>query len=385
MSETVYILGAGANQGVVDRIGRRPPLSNNFFSLAQFGTRVYPAHLPEEAQDIFNYIRKYWRKDAGDLAAEAFDVEELFTLLQLQKAEAFRRDDLDAYRSVAQVYNAVTAWFTEYLAGFRVSDIHESAMEEFGRTLWQERSVVITFNYDCIVETAIAYASGVSHGPYPDHGDVSSDVALTYSHFNWNTALCYGVPFDEVEPFRAGVPEPIAGNVFYAHPRNQLYDSPILKLHGSINWYRYVPVRVRPEVEQIQGPAPRGSILQIRPTPSFVGNVRQGWMTERELITPALYKQAWLETDRFDTLWRRAAEELSRCRRLVIVGYSFPPTDFATKRLFLETFADRPPLDELVVVDPDQERIERMARALTHHAGPIRSVHGIGDYLAAPR
>ena len=50
---------------------------------------------------------------------------------------------------------------------------------------------------------------------------------------------------------------------------------------------------------------------------------------------------------------RRAREELSDCRRLVVAGYSCPPTDFAMRRLFLEAFVDGPPKD-LVSVNPDR-------------------------------
>ena len=104
-------------------------------------------------------------------------------------------------------------------------------------------------------------------------------------------------------------------------------------------------------------------------------------MTERLLVTPVLYKQELLQTSMFPTLWQRALSELSGCRRLVIVGYSFPPTDFGTKRLFLEAFADRPPLEELIIVNPDPAL--HLIRRLIHHDGPIISLNNLEAYVAA--
>ena len=105
-------------------------------------------------------------------------------------------------------------------------------------------------------------------------------------------------------------------------------------------------------------------------------------MTEREIITPVLYKQGLLETKTFETLWQLASVALAQCRRLVVIGYSFPPTDFATKRLFLEAFANRPALDELVVIDPDSTRLP-LVRKLTHHEGSIISMHSLEDFLCS--
>ena len=162
------------------------------------------------------------------------------------------------------------------------------------------------------------------------------------------------------------------------HPQNQPYDWPVLKLHGSINWFRYVPVRVSPFDDDF---APTGSILQIRPNP-FLPDHRNGWMTERELITPVLYKQGWLTSERFDVLWQTALDALRKCRRLAVIGYSFPPTDFATKRLFLEAFDGREPLEALIVVDPDP-RLLPLVRRLTHHSGPVTALSSLEDYVQA--
>lgn len=293
--------------------------------------------------------------------------------------DAMRRNESGNYETLAAVYGEITNWFTSYLADFEGAPVYQSPLIPFGKLLLREEATVITFNYDCIVESAIANASGVSHNPSPPIGDDESDLALTFSHYNWNRALCYGIRFDEVVPFRAGISKSISGETFYNHPDNQLYPNPILKLHGSINWYRYVPVRAFPALVHDDSPAPAGSILQVRSNPSGFPDIRGGWMTKRELITPVLYKQQWLQTNMFDILWQRALDELASCRRLVIIGYSFPPTDFPTKRLFIEAFATRPALEELVIVNPDPPL--HLVRRLTHHHRSISSLNILEDFI----
>jgi hypothetical protein len=254
-------------------------------------------------------------------------------------------------------------------------------MRPFGEILLRQQATVITFNYDCIVEGAIAAASGVREGPYPNAGD-TSDLAITHSHHNWNRALGYGIRFDEVDPFRAGVTEPISGDVFYSHSENQLYEAPVLKLHGSVNWYRYLPVRSeRGRPPHTEAP-PSGTILETHGNPAWARLERRGWKVQRELVTPVLYKQTWLDTELFERLWAMALHSLNACEHLVVVGYSFPPADFPTKRLFLEAFADRDPLETLTVVNPDPNVLP-LVRRLTHHQGTVTSLDTLDDYIRA--
>jgi len=52
---------------------------------------------------------------------------------------------------------------------------------------------------------------------------------------------------------------------------------------------------------------------------------------------------------------------------LVVAGYSFPPTDFAVRRLFLEAFADHSP-EKLVSVNPSYD-IAATVASLCHFSG----------------
>jgi hypothetical protein len=102
------------------------------------------------------------------------------------------------------------------------------------------------------------------------------------------------------------------------------------------------------------------------------------WVVEPLLITPVLNKGVTRYP--FQRLWRLAREQLRGCRRLVVGGYSFPPTDFATRRMFLEAFADHVP-EELVVVNPDT-RVVQLVKDLCHYGKPVLVCKDLEEFLS---
>jgi len=59
-------------------------------------------------------------------------------------------------------------------------------------------------------------------------------------------------------------------------------------------------------------------------------------------------------------LWCKAKSSLSKCKSLIIIGYSFAATDFNIRRLFLEAFDNI--LNELIIVNPDPKATEETKR-----------------------
>jgi hypothetical protein len=93
MANTGYILGAGINRvaGRPDREFEKPPLTTDFFQLALGGSLLDPvrstAEDKERYQKILDYIERYWRYSVEDLRNRPFNLEECFTMLQLQRRE----------------------------------------------------------------------------------------------------------------------------------------------------------------------------------------------------------------------------------------------------------------------------------------------------------
>ena len=101
------------------------------------------------------------------------------------------------------------------------------------------------------------------------------------------------------------------------------------------------------------------------------------------VITPILNKEIFFSSSTYNRilqpLWWRAEHALSKCNSLVLIGYSFPPTDFYTKKLFLEAFATNS-LHELIVINPDKT-VAKKAKTLTRFTGKVRRYNSLEDFF----
>lgn len=250
MAETVYVLGAGFNQSVESWGGLRPPLATNFFQMALGKGKFSDDHYTNLIEPVYEYIARYYKKTKDDLRAEPFDVEDIFTMLQQQQGAAQQVGDRAELIQLARTDFLLKSFLAEFLSEFEHSAVKSEVMRGLGRTMWDEQPTIITFNYDCILEGIIESGSGVTP-PAPEsrlaaqRTDVR-DEELPFRHHNWNRPLGYAFKFSEVELQRPGVATYVRGERFYGHPENQLYSWPVLKLHGSLNWFRYLPVRKHP-------------------------------------------------------------------------------------------------------------------------------------------
>jgi len=206
---------------------------------------------------------------------------------------------------------------------------------------------------------------------------------LIYSHYNWNRPLGYGFKFDEIELQQAGISPYVRGSRFYSMPENQLYLKPLLKLHGSLNWFRYLPIRRFPvfpgELEPELGE--RESDIIFKRGLYWFGEPPEhdGWYLNPLVITPTLYKDEYYDKRPFIEIWEKAKNSLSKCEKLVVIGYSFSPTDFTTKQLFLESFLDSN-LKELVVVNPNHNLV-KVVKDLCHFKGGVAWFSNLDEYV----
>ena len=386
MAETVYLFGAGINRGVQDWHGLRPPLATDFFQQALKHHRIGDSYYLKQVQSIFDYVQQYWKLSLEQLKVTPFDLEECYTLLQLQSADAKRDGDRNRYVRLLEVNYRLTLMFAEYLAELETFASGHGAFRALGHMLFKERPTIITFNYDTLLESAIELASGVratvpdSYRGEPSEDGDAPEEELPYSHCVWNRPLAYGVQFDEVQLHRAGIRTLVPGTRFYSHPENRLYDPPLLKLHGSINWFTYRGQRLYPsfDIEQ-QTKAGRTVLYEGHwwlNRPEDIG----GEIIEPIIITPVFHKNL-VDNSIIRDLWTRARRELSECRRLIVGGYSFPPTDFHTRRLFLEAFVDKAP-DEIIVINPDTSVIE-LVKKLCHFDKPVLACRDLGEFISA--
>lgn len=202
------------------------------------------------------------------------------------------------------------------------------ATRDLVRRLDPRQSVVLSFNYDVIVDIALA-TRHLKEFSFR-RGDVRS---LARGNLD---AIDYGVDFANVNP-----PSP-STNAFR-----------LFKLHGSFNW-----LHSRRTGNLYFGGMEKavGQIVRRDPEGMRAGDLRGVYRgeTARDLqpvmITPTHLKD--LRNVHVAGVWRRAEEAVRAAGRITFIGYSLPGDDLHVKYLFkraIETRNGRPP--HIVAVD----------------------------------
>jgi hypothetical protein len=393
MKEVVYILGSGLNQVVKDWHNDSPPMLNNFFNLVVKKRKNLIESKFNPFKHIFNYIETTLDKNISQLASEPFDLEKCFTKLDDDIKSAKNEKNKENLLKLYNIRSELTSILTSILSEFEYFAVESSSMINFGKVILNEDPTIIAFNYDCLLEHVLELTSRVKPNdprdriqsrPTIENG--LSDSELTYSHFNWNLPLAYGFKFDEIQIQRAGYPKFADGKRFYSLTDNVLYKKPFLKLHGSLNWCKYVNERAN---HSFPG----------EPVPSFGDNASKiilrnehwsqvnrlpnhnGWMISPVIITPVMYKDEYYNSRPFKELWEMAEISISKCSKLVIIGYSFPLTDHSTQNLLEKGLSDND-LEELVVINPDEDIVE-IAKKLCHFGGKVKWHKNLDEYLGS--
>lgn len=400
--KTVYLLGAGFNQFLEDFDEITPPLAKDFFKKALRKRKFKDEVFLEKMGDLFSYIQKFWRYDISELKTNDLDLEEVFTLIQLQIEKYKFQNNKKELKRLVDISFKLEALFSEVLSDF--SPVNPRKPEGYlmliklGKILLSQQPTIITFNYDTLLEDGMASASGVANPPqsYIQKSRNSSRKLpaslVKYSHANWNPVLAYGFEFDYVSLPQAGVPQMVKRDDYYGEKLNSLYKMKILKLHGSLNWMEVAaPLDNRAwsdenhfswkefpaKIHKKEGIIYNNSRWHFG-MPPLLGT----WLLRPKIITPVLYKDTFYARHPFPNLWEDALIALKQCKRLVVIGYSFPPTDFSTKMLFLEAFSKNS-LDELVVVSPDSSgNVKKVVKNLTHFSKQIKWHKSIQDYIS---
>jgi hypothetical protein len=111
----------------------------------------------------------------------------------------------------------------------------------------------------------------------------------------------------------------------------------------------------------------------------FIGIIAAALNVSIGGFTPVLYKDKYFNQKPFLETWEQARNALSHCDKLVVIGYSFSPSDFTTKQLFLESFISDN-LKELVVVNPNHNLV-KVIKELCHFDGGVVWFSDLEDYL----
>jgi hypothetical protein len=147
----------------------------------------------------------------------------------------------------------------------------------------------------------------------------------------------------------------------------------MVKLHGSLNWLHcsFCDSNFLNRSEKI---SPKYSTLPNNCPYCGQSNV----YFQRVIVPPLLAKNYSLQPLKY--LWSRANRYVARAREIVIIGYSFPPTDFATEALLRDSFPwEIQRHTRFVIVNTDEEVFNRFRK--TFNSSVVEWKSSLKEYL----
>ncbi len=306
------LLGAGASRGasfVEPHSLCVPPLDGDFFPVL----RSSGLNERSEVRDLLAFVEEEF--GGLDIRMESF------------YSQAFLHDqfvaDISKGKGRRQRYQLALRRFRAVLPALFRSAIGESECgyhRKLAASL-DSRDSVVSFNYDCLMDRALAGWAGRRWDP--QHGyafEVRSGLEGWKNH-----AGARGRPFKQTIQ--------------------------LLKPHGSFNWRRTTKRTIALREDEYEERA-----------------------AHELVIVPPLWQKSF-EDEPYPSIWRAATIALSSVKALFVVGYSMPETDVytqATLRIDIEN------LDFLCVVNPDPTARRRILGTLSGALSPSTHIVELG-------
>jgi hypothetical protein len=304
--KATVILGAGASRGAkcFENSILPAPLDADFFALMQ---RVQ--HKEKSLSKFLEFLRAEFGEGSCPRMEELFTqleaLDEFHQDLQIQRGPKVRK-----YEQQLKQFVETTATFFRHLfvdgTGKRLAcDYHDSLAQALNAD-----DTIISFNYDCLMDEALARHGGRS----------------------WNVTTGYGLNVTgNLGPWDSTVSGP---------GRRAANPIRLLKLHGSLNWKRTNHARPTP------------TTIRLRADPYVATN------RNRTEIVPPVWDKTIGGDEVFRALWKEARRILPTGPILVVIGYSVPPTDLLSQALIRVAASERASnqkLSHLIIVNPDAD------------------------------
>ena len=316
MSETVFILGAGASAE------SGAPLMNNFIDKAEELLLYNPTSIDQKAFeavfDMIGVLQNLYAKSYIDLD----NIESLFGAVEMGLTIG----------KLGTIYEVET-----------IRELRSSLINVIVQTL----------------ECTISFPAKEDRLPIPDTDGQGNELTFlrvmpTESYRNFATLLKEHFPKSSIITFNYDMALDVAlRNVFGNEPNYSLYDDDgstnlqpkLMKLHGSINWYGCTCGRITPF--SLEESTRRGNITSdgvaniILPRSSIESPVcRCGERCNGRVIVPPTWNKNAYQGE-LSKVWKTASNELSSARNIFVIGYSLPETDSFFRYLYALSTAGR--------------------------------------------
>jgi len=291
-----YLIGAGFSRSFSEDY----PLSCDFFAKMRekkVGVKSF-MQLNPALEDVENFLSRFFPFEP--------DLEEVLSFLT---QKYFPQDFRQHWQHRDDVFQELLWNIPRFLSHIepRSSEVSK-LLTKFCNHLVSEMANVVTFNYDCLLDQGL-----LNHG-------------------KWNPSSGYGLPMRHMT------------NAL--RPVETLGDSEsclsLLKLHGSINWGTTSLENCDAKTEVFYCPLDNSYTQNI-------GEVGVSLRTSKSMslslsftpfiVPPILDKTGYYNNEFLQRLWYLARECLAFSEDVVIIGYSFPETDYFARFLIREAFA----------------------------------------------
>lgn len=326
----VYVLGAGAGAAYKGSyIGETSPVAKNFFQKAMHVINIHQIrdrYFGDEAlqfNHIFDFIEKLWGVPRDRVQGSDLDMEEVLTLLNIEMEEDVpgRNRLLHAYQEYLLLM-ALT--FDKILYGEPCPNHRLIA------TSLRPGDSIISFNYELLMDYAL-------------HNLKSEDT-------QWYIQDGYGIECEHLAS-NEGVKSAINQRVS-KDPTNlgeKTSNIKLFKLHGSLNWL-YCPECGK--LYAYEHSDAKGHSVVIHGMANMINCSTKHCCHKlsRVIIPPTLMKN-YQSIPFIPKLWHEARHVLQEASEIIVIGYSFPTTDFRSNWMFRKAMVDNKKLKKVTIVD----------------------------------
>jgi len=348
----LFVLGAGATRGAsfveeknADGTPKRfcrPPLNGDFFTQLQ---RIRSEkHDQLVSQVIADVVELFGVNFRGDMETVFTTLEHTIRMVgATRENRRFSQEELRKKRN--RLLQAIAAVLEE-----SICDGANAAPCRFHDTLvsnMANHDAVITFNYDCTMDYALK----------------------TCGMGKWEPHYGYCLPIGQGQ---RTIPGEDGWRPVGQERLAKANTIRLLKLHGSLNF------DVTEKYKRDGTIRERSVKLKTRPY------TNQGRPLRFTIIPPESAKAYDLGI--FQSLWRQAGREIHRAKSIVVVGYSFPPTDLHSSALFRVNVPNN--LRSIAVVNRDPDARRRAREILRAGISPhtrVFSFETLEEFAPIPR
>jgi NAD-dependent SIR2 family protein deacetylase len=301
--KVVLFLGAGFSRAF------GLPTMREFFATANDSPRI-----SEDDKAFVRELRKSAREGASMVLGEHENLEHVLSLAMMdsrsRKNSTTDKRPADRLKEILlRVYSNVNVE--------AVQTLPKKLAELLNRDAFGEQTLtVVTTNYDVLAEFGLAQID-----------------------------LAPRLPFKWVDP-RAGKG--------YGSMYSTRSHAPLLcKLHGSLNLCLNADnaLSVEASIAMVHADF-RGRESTVLPLICANNYLKDYGLASTPLIVPpTLYKQP--SVSEFEAIWDTASEAMATADRLVVIGYSFPPSDTYMKYFFGSALVKNVDLPRIDIVDPN--------------------------------